>query len=52
MNIAVRSVAREFLLGAVVVVAIGGTTALLLLAGGFPIQGGLGALWTGSLGSW
>lgn len=52
MIIAVRGVVRELLLGAVVVVAIGGATALLLLAGGFPIQRGLGALWTGSFGSW
>ena len=52
MSIAARTVVRELLLGAIVVVAIGGTTALLLLAGGFPIEGGLAALWTGSFGSW
>jgi simple sugar transport system permease protein len=35
-----------------VLLAIVGTTALLLLAGGYPVGGGLAALWRGSLGSW
>jgi simple sugar transport system permease protein len=52
MSVAVRNAVRELLLGAIVVGAIGGTTALLLLAGGFPIEAGLAALWTGSFGSW
>ena len=48
----VRSAVRELVLAAIVMTAIGGTTALLLLVGGFPIEGGLVALWSGSLGSW
>lgn len=47
-----RSAVRELLLAAIVVAAIGATAALLLLVGGFPIEGGLVALWTGSFGSW
>jgi general nucleoside transport system permease protein len=52
MSAAARAVVREFSLAMVVIAAIAGTTALLLLAGGFPIEGGLAALWTGSFGSW
>jgi simple sugar transport system permease protein len=37
---------------AVVIAAIGGGTAALLLAAGFPVGHGLTALWTGSFGSW
>jgi len=35
-----------------VVVAIAGAAALLLLAGGYPVGRGLAALWSGSFGSW
>jgi simple sugar transport system permease protein len=42
----------ELALVVAVVAAIGGATAVLLLAVGFPIERGLTALWTGSLGSW
>jgi len=35
-----------------VVLAIVGTTALLLFAGGYAVDSGLAALWRGSLGSW
>src|SRR5215208_6963949 len=47
-----RFVLRELSLAAVVVAAIAGATALLLLAGGYPIAAGLAALWAGSFGSW
>ncbi len=43
---------HELALAGVVVAAITGTTALLLLAGGYPVWGGLAALWSGSFGSW
>jgi ABC-type uncharacterized transport system permease subunit len=42
----------ELARAALVLLAIVGTTALLLLAGGYPVGGGLAALWRGSLGSW
>jgi simple sugar transport system permease protein len=47
-----RQVMRELTLGAVVVMAIAGATASLLLAGGYPVGQGLASLWTGSFGSW
>jgi general nucleoside transport system permease protein len=47
-----RALSEELALGAVVVAAIGGATALLLLVVGFPVGRGLAALWTGSVGSW
>ncbi len=43
---------QELKLVAVVIAAIGGATAALLLAVGFPVWHGLAALWTGSFGSW
>ena len=43
---------HELALAAVVVAAIAGATALLLLAGGYPVGRGLAALWSGSFGSW
>ena len=49
---AMRVVLRELALGGVVVASIAGATALLLLVGGYPVGAGLGALWTGSFGSW
>ena len=49
---AMRLVLRELALGGVVIAAIAGATALLLLAGGYPVGAALGALWTGSFGSW
>ncbi|HMC55319.1 MAG: ABC transporter permease [Gemmatimonadetes bacterium] len=52
MSAAMREAYRELAVVAAVVVAIGGAAALLLLAMGFPIAGGLTALWTGSFGSW
>ena len=47
-----RAASRELALAAVVVAAIGGATAALLVAIGFPVGPGLAALWTGSFGSW
>jgi simple sugar transport system permease protein len=47
-----RLVLRQLALAAVVVAAIGGGTAVLLLAVGFPVGRGLAAMWTGSFGSW
>lgn len=47
-----RAAGRDLLIAALVVGAIGATTALLLLAGKFPVAGGLTALWAGSFGSW
>ena len=49
---ALRVASRELLLATVVVAAIGGATALLLVAVGFPVGPGLAALWTGAFGSW
>jgi len=49
---AMRAASRELALAAVVVAAIGGATAALLVAIGFPVGPGLAALWTGSFGSW
>lgn len=49
---AMRAVLRELAVGGVVIVAIAGATAMLLLAGNYPVGAGLGALWTGSFGSW
>lgn len=46
------SVAWELARATLVVLAIVGTTALLLFLGGFPVRDGLAALWRGSLGSW
>jgi simple sugar transport system permease protein len=43
---------QELKLVAVVIAALGGATAALLLAVGFPVWHGLAALWTGSFGSW
>lgn len=47
-----RALSRELGLAVIVLIAIGGATALLLLAGGFPIATGMAALWTGAFGSW
>src|SRR5678816_1079546 len=47
-----RALFQELVLTATVVAAIGGSAALLLLVGGFPIVRGLEALWSGSFGSW
>jgi general nucleoside transport system permease protein len=52
MYAAMRVVSRELALTAAVAAAVGGATAVLLLAVGFPIGRGLAALWTGSFGSW
>jgi len=49
---AVRAAARELLDATIVIAAIGATTSVLLLVGGFPIGSGIAALWTGSFGSW
>jgi simple sugar transport system permease protein len=46
------SIASELLRAILVLLAIVGTTALLLFLGGFPVRDGLAALWRGSLGSW
>ena len=46
------SVAWELARATLVVLAIVGTTALLLFAGGYAVDSGLAALWGGSLGSW
>jgi ABC-type uncharacterized transport system permease subunit len=43
---------QELALVVAVAAAIGGATAVLLLAVGFPVERGLIALWTGSFGSW
>jgi general nucleoside transport system permease protein len=43
---------RELALAGIVIAAIGGATAMLLLVVGFPVGRGLTALWTGSFGSW
>ena len=48
----IRVVFREFALLVVVVAAVGGATAILLLAVGFPVGRGLAAMWAGSFGSW
>ena len=49
---ALRVVLAELALACVLLAAIAGTTALLLVAGGYPVGGGLAALWSGSVGSW
>lgn len=46
------SVAWELTRAVLVLVAIVGTTALLLFVGGYSVSSGLAALWRGSLGSW
>ena len=46
------SVAWGLARATLVVLAIVGTTALLLFAGGYAVDSGLAALWGGSLGSW
>jgi ABC-type uncharacterized transport system permease subunit len=46
------SIAWELIRAILVLVAIVGTTALLLLVGGYAVDSGLAALWRGSLGSW
>jgi len=46
------SVAWELARAVLVLLAIVGTTALLLLVGGYSVGNGLAALWRGSLGSW
>ena len=43
---------RELVLASAIVACIGGATALLLIAVGFPVGPGLTALWTGAFGSW
>lgn len=52
LGAAVRLASRELLLVTAAVVAIGGATALLLVAVGFPVGRGLASLWTGAFGSW
>jgi simple sugar transport system permease protein len=47
-----RALLNELIVAAMVVAAIVGATALLLLAGDFPVGRGLAALWSGSFGSW
>lgn len=47
-----RVALQELALVAVVMAAIGGAAAALLLGMGFPVGRGLAALWTGSFGSW
>lgn len=47
-----RLILQELGLAAVVIAAIAGTTAALLLAVGYPVGRGLAAMWTGSFGSW
>ena len=49
---AMRVVLGELALACAVLAAIAGATALLLLAGGYPVARGLAALWAGSFGSW
>ena len=46
------SIVRELAQAVIVLVAIVGTTALLLAVGGYAVDSGLAALWRGSLGSW
>ncbi len=48
----VRTAFHELGIAFMVVAAIAGTAALLLLAGGYPVGRGLAALWSGSFGSW
>lgn len=47
-----RAVFHELGTAFMVVAAIAGAAALLLLAGGYPVGRGLAALWSGSFGSW
>jgi ABC-type uncharacterized transport system permease subunit len=47
-----RAVLGELVTAFLVVAAIAGATALLLMAGGYPVGRGLAALWSGSFGSW
>jgi simple sugar transport system permease protein len=49
---ATRVALVQLALVALVLVAIAAATAVLLLAGGYSVRGGLAALWSGSLGSW
>jgi simple sugar transport system permease protein len=49
---ATRLVLVQVALVSLVLVAIAGATALLLLVGGYSVRDGLAALWSGSLGSW
>ena len=49
---AMRVVLVELSLAFVLLASIAGTTALLLVAGGYPVGRGLAALWSGSVGSW
>jgi ABC-type uncharacterized transport system permease subunit len=46
------SILWEVVRAALVLVAIGSTTGLLLRIGGYDVGSGLAALWSGSLGSW
>jgi ABC-type uncharacterized transport system permease subunit len=46
------SVSWELARAVLVLLAIVSTTAVLLFVGGYPVDGGLAALWRGSLGSW
>jgi len=48
----IGAVVQEAVLVGGVVAAIGGATAFLLFAAGFPIGRGLAAMWTGAFGSW
>jgi simple sugar transport system permease protein len=48
----IRSVFGELAIACVVLASIAGASALLLVAGGFPVGAGLGALWSGAVGSW
>jgi general nucleoside transport system permease protein len=47
-----RTMLHELALASLVIGAIVGATASLLLAGGYPVGSGLSALWGGSFGSW
>lgn len=47
-----RVALQESALVAIVITAIAGATAVLLLAVGFPVGRGLAAMWTGAFGSW
>ena len=47
-----RMLRRELVAAVLVVTAVVGGTAILLLAGGYSVERGLAALWNGSFGSW
>src|SRR5215207_2652469 len=47
-----RTMRHELAMAVILIAAITGATALLLLMGGYPVGRGLAALWSGSFGSW